>query len=103
MNKEIVRAVNEQQVLNAVNKLVPSLQSVESAIQRPLSLGEKQIVSRAFECQRIGIHWFIKLEWHSKYKIPASKEIAKLIKPRGELLQQIFSLCKNVHCIPQMA
>lgn len=45
----------------------------------------------------VALHWLLKKKWHSKHKIPVSRNVATKIEPLGEFLLQILEICSQVH------
>lgn len=43
----------------------------------------------------IALHWFIKLEWNSRHKIPFSRNITSLYKTKGIVLCNLFRLIER--------
>lgn len=52
-----------------------------------------QIISLKYE---IALHWYVKLQWNSRHKIPFNKGLRNLYKKKGEVLVALSELVKQV-------
>lgn len=73
----------------AIGSYVPLIQRID----RPQ---ETLLVYRE-HLWRIALHWFIKLKFDPKHKIPGQKKHRELMKPHGELLKAQYDLCVQIH------
>jgi hypothetical protein len=58
----------------------------------------RMLEANIYEIQ-VSLHWLIRLEWNSRYKIPVKRSLAKVVEPTGRWLQTILHLCEKVFTI----
>jgi len=99
-------AQNKEIVLQAVQPINPIYkQAIASTLVRPLKVtvpyvpntGEKQFIEGVLQVWEVAAHWYIKLEWDSRYKIPFKQPIVRATKEHGLYLKALFRLCEVCH------
>jgi hypothetical protein len=79
------------EAIEIAKKITPSSDAAISSAHAALH----RYAQASWECS---FHWFIKLKWNRKHKIPFANEWSKLLEPVGWLLYSLLELCKEAHC-----
>jgi hypothetical protein len=76
---------------------IPPLLEQQKALPYVVRAAKYYAIGRNIYNIQIALHWVIKLEWDSRYKIPEKRVVIEATKPIGVWLQSILHLCEKAH------
>jgi hypothetical protein len=83
---------------------------IEKILSRPLpwgslprrpNEGELALIWHRVFAWEVALHWVIKKEWNTKYRIPTKRSLAEAYEPKGEFLRQMLLLCERCHAMQE--